>query len=178
MDNKFDFVYYSIYPEEWSSVKIDIEKQINDSIEFKKRIEKIILFEDKNKLNRICFDLLFSESFKHNRLASISSKIDHLTGKCSISIDMKILVEGQFIQHKFLAEYRQGKNDFVNIKIENFEKIKNMLLALYSDLNCFIGQQTGLISITDLLILKFQGKSLNKEFLHLTDAEFLKKVRN
>lgn len=173
MQNKFDIIYYANHPEEWEIRKADNHGQIELRTCLLKIIEEIILCED--NFEKICFNLLFWNSIKEMRLwHTVSHKMNHETGECSIFCDIEILIKGKFKKHEFYVEYIQGKRDCIDIRIRNFENIKNLLLSLYADLNIFIGQQTELISIMDLIILKLQGKSLNKEFLHLTDAPFLK----
>lgn len=175
MNNKFDLIYYAINPEEWNKVKSDILIQIERSNILRKHIEKIILYDNDTGLDRICFQSLFWEAYKYHQLIdNIHVKLpDNWNDKGSILIDKSFQLEDIKGKYEFYAEFMQGGDDHF-VWIKDLDKIKEKLLSLASDLSYFIGHQNSLITMTDLVILKFQGKSINKEFLHLTEAPFLK----
>jgi hypothetical protein len=152
-NEKLDPVYYSNNPKEWETLKNNFKKQIEEL----KRLSDYIKEQLRANLNEFniidfhkfrCFTLNSAINYKHNFEIELIAAELNKTYKFSI--------------------------DSGNI---DKTKLRDEFINLLADINYFLGVYKELIHSIDLEILILQGKSLSKEFLHLTNAAFLKDLK-
>jgi len=144
----FDFIYYANNPEAWEKQKNKMQMSISELNKQKKYVIEQIRTNFKN--------------------FSLGGMINNLKRGLSFNIN-----DNRTDTYNFQLDFSNHITTIVIKKKSDLIKIKNYFPELLSEISYSIGRYESNIIHTDLFIMKVQGKSMNENFLHITNIPFL-----